>query len=200
MSEEKVFVDPRKQALLRLGIMDETPLETIERVFTSKNNEYGDSWCKRGELAFVASMARKVDRLEVCEPGTVGAFDTKLDLVAYLALYNIMLVNKWGSWVMPVDVSFRQFLRGADSARGKFRGGLNSMLIAQIMADYAVFYKAAVINEVKTDPLGYWAGTFGVKYSDVTDMNLPDVDARDTLNKAWVLYCWEHAYIKVLCK
>lgn len=45
MSEEKVFVDPRKQALLGLGIMDETPLETIERVFISKNNEYGDSWC-----------------------------------------------------------------------------------------------------------------------------------------------------------
>lgn len=193
-----MFVDPSKQALLGLGIMDETPLETIERVFTSKNNEYGDSWCKRGELAFVASMARKVDRLETCTPGTVGAFDTKLDLVAYLALYNTMLLNRGGLHI-PTSVLFRCFLEGADSSCGQFQGWLDSMLVDRVMAEYEVFYKTAVINEVKTDPLGYWAGTFGVKYSDVTDMNLPDVDARDTLNKAWVLYCREHAYIKALC-
>lgn len=86
-----MFVDPSKQALLHLGIMHETPLDTIVRVFTAKNASYKESWCKRGKLAFVASMARKVDRLEKVEADTESMFDTKLDLVAYLALYNIML-------------------------------------------------------------------------------------------------------------
>lgn len=201
MSEEKVFVDPRKQALLGLGIMDETPLETIERVFTSKNNEYGDSWCKRGELAFVASMARKVDRLETCTPGTVGAFDTKLDLVVYLALYNVLLMGN-ASGQLTTEALFREFVHTAASVVYDPTWPSDSYLVKEIACKYESFYLASVRREVRFHPERYGIKALYPYSSDspTTVENLAFAWAQGTLQMAWMLYRREHEVIKVLCK
>lgn len=200
MTKKKdAFVSERKQALLGLGIMNETPLETIERVFTAKNDEYGNSWCKRGELAFVASMARKVDRLSMCEAGTVGAFDTKLDLVAYLALYNVMRAKKAGNQA-PVKELFAGLLDKADRFAIRYYGYFNSGLVSQIVRAYEIFYRAAVVEEAIVNPCGYWAGMCAYRSCD-EPLTVPSDDfSLAALAKAWVLYCREHAYIKVLCE
>ena len=199
MSEGKVSVDLRKQALLDLGIMDETPLETIERVFTSKNNEYGDSWCKRGELAFVASMARKVDRLETCTPGTVGAFDTKLDLAVYMALYNVLLAQRDGD-TTPVRALFAELLRNAAGPDNKYLLWLNLPLIREIENAYSAFFEDSLFETLRYQPR-----LFGER---VVDPSIEFVEwpceenkalALKALDQAWALYYREHSYIKVLC-
>ena len=196
-----MFVDERKQALLGLGIMDETPLETVERVFASKNNEYGDSWCKRGELAFVASMARKVDRLETCTPGTVGAFDTKLDLVVYLALYNVLLkVN--ASEQLTTETLFKEFVHTAASAIYDPKWPSDSYLVKEIVCKYGIFYLASVRREVRSHPERYDIKAI-CPYSSgdpSTIENLAFDWVQGTLEMAWMLYCREHEAIKVLCE
>ena len=201
MSEEKVFVDPSKQALLGLGIMDETPLETIERVFTSKNNEYGNSWCKRGELAFVASMARKVDRLETCTPGTVGAFDTKLDLVVYLALYNVLLMGN-ASGQLTTEALFREFVHTAASVVYDPTWPSDSYLVKEIACKYESFYLGSVRREVRFHPERYGIKALYPYSSDSppTVENLAFAWAQGTLQMAWMLYRREHEAIKALCK
>lgn len=201
MSEEKLFVDPSKQALLDLGIMDETPLETIERVFTAKSAEYGNSWCKRGELAFVASMARKVDRLETCTPGTVGAFDTKLDLVAYLALYNVLLKGNT-SEQLTTETLFKEFVHTAARVVYDPTWPSDSYLVKEIVCKYGIFYLASVRREVRSHPERH-----GIKalypYSSgdpSTIENLAFAWAQGTLQMAWMLYRREHEAIKALCK
>lgn len=201
MSEEKVFVDPSKQALLGLGIMDETPLETIERVFTSKNNEYGNSWCKRGELAFVASMARKVDRLETCTPGTVGAFDTKLDLVVYLALYNVLLMGN-ASGQLTTEALFREFVHTAASVVYDPTWPSDSYLVKEIACKYEIFYLASARREIRFHPERYGVKALYPYFSNSpsTVENLAFAWAQGALQMAWMLYRREHSYIKVLCE
>lgn len=194
-------MDPRKQALLDLGIMHETPLETIERVFTSKNNEYGDSWCKRGELAFVASMARKVDRLETCTPGTASTFDTKLDLVVYLALYNVLLMGN-ASGQLTTEALFREFVHTAASVVYDPTWPSDSYLVKEIACKYESFYLASVRREVRFHPERYGIKSLYPYSSDSPSAveNLAFAWAQGTLQMAWMLYRREHEAIKVLCE
>lgn len=210
MSEEKVSMDPRKQALLRLGIMHETPLETIVRVFTAKNASYKESWCKRGKLAFVASMARKVDRLEKVKADTESMFDTKLDLVAYLALYNIMLERGKGlqeSTVSTVE-RFVYWLQKVDDSFDNFDVSFNSVLINRIKFNYDVFLRASAASEVRAHPERYGVTLTArhdisafISESTVNDLEeLAYSYSQETLKMAWVLYYREHNNIKTLCK
>lgn len=203
-------MDPRKQALLGLGIMNETPLETIVRVFTAKNASYKESWCKRGKLAFVASMARKVDRLEKAKAGTESMFDTKLDLVASLALYNIMLERGKGlqeSTVSTVE-RFVYWLQKVDDSFDNFDVSFNSALINRIKFNYGVFLRASAASEVREHPERYGVTLIArhdisafISESTVNDLEeLAYSYAQETLKMAWVLYCREHNNIKTLCK
>ena len=199
MSEGKVSVYPDKQALLGLGIENETPLATIERVFAAKNSEYGDSWCKRGELAFVASMARKVDRLGTCQSGTVGAFDTKLDLAVYMALYNVLLAQRDGD-TTPVHALFAELLRNAAGPDNKYLLWLNLPLIREIENAYSVFFEDSLFETLRYQPR-----LFGERVVDpsVEFVEWPCEEnkalALTALDQAWALYYREHSYIKALC-
>lgn len=194
-------MDPRKQALLRLGIMNETPLETIERVFTAKNAEYGNSWCKRGELAFVASMARKVDRLETCTPGTVGAFDTKLDLVVYLALYNVLLMGNV-SGQLTTEALFKEFVHTAARVVYDPTWPSDSYLVKEIVCKYGIFYLASVRREVRSHPERYdIKALYPCSIDDPSAIeNLAFSWAQGALQMAWMLYRREHEAIKALCE
>jgi hypothetical protein len=207
MSEEKMFVDPSKQALLHLGIMHETPLDTIVRVFTAKNASYKESWCKRGKLAFVASMARKVDRLEKVKANTESMFDTTLDLVAYLALYNIMLEREKGLQASTVE-RFVYWLQKVDDSFDNFDVSFNSVLINRIKFNYDVFLRASAASEVRAHPERYGVTLTArhdisafISESAVNDLEeLAYSYSQETLKMAWVLYYREHNNIKALCK
>ena len=203
-----MFVDPSKQALLHLGIMHETPLETIVRVFTAKNASYKESWCKRGKLAFVASMARKVDRLEKVKADTESMFDTKLDLVAYLALYNIMLERGKGLQQESTVERFVYWLQKVDDSFDNFDVSFNSVLINRIKFNYDVFLRASAASEFRAHPERYGVTLTArhdisacISESTVNDLEeLAYSYSQETLKMAWVLYYREHNNIKALCK
>ena len=193
---------------LGLGIMHETPLETIVRVFTAKNASYKESWCKRGNLAFVASMARKVDRLEKVKADTESMFDTKLDLVAYLALYNIMLERGKGLQQESTVERFVYWLQKVDDSFDNFDVSLNSVLINRIKFNYDVFLRASAASEVRAHPERYGVTLTArhdisacISESTVNDLEeLAYSYSQETLKMAWVLYYREHNNIKALCK
>lgn len=63
----------------------------VKNLHAEKNQAYGNSWMKRGEmLGIMANCARKVDRLGV-EGGGDTAADTAIDLLVYFIKYDIWL-------------------------------------------------------------------------------------------------------------
>lgn len=63
------------------------------RLHAEKHAAYGDSWKRRGEqMAIMANIARKVDRLGGSETADETSADTAMDLMIYLAKY------RWWLW------------------------------------------------------------------------------------------------------
>lgn len=97
----------------------------LDILHQEKDNAYGDSWCRRGEvLGIQANIARKVDRLQSGNTTSDETLrDTKMDLCIYLAKYVSWLHNPVGihtgidhqSWV-------GQHLRDAEEAIGVLHG------------------------------------------------------------------------------
>lgn len=64
-------------------------LKFVQGLHAEKDAAYGDSWCRRGEqMAIMANIARKVDRLGVAGAGDTAA-DTAIDMAVYLVKYGI---------------------------------------------------------------------------------------------------------------
>jgi len=62
-----------------------------------KHAAYGDSWKRRGEmLGIMANIARKIDRLGGAETSDETAADTAMDLMIYLAKYQVWLADNSG--------------------------------------------------------------------------------------------------------
>jgi thymidylate synthase len=67
-------------------------LDHAIRVHNEKHAAYGDSWKRRGEmLGIMANIARKIDRLGGSETADETSADTALDLMVYLAKYQVWL-------------------------------------------------------------------------------------------------------------
>jgi hypothetical protein len=63
----------------------------VSNLHAEKHAVYGDSWKRRGEqVAILANIARKVDRLGVAGAGDTSA-DTAVDLLVYLLKYRLWL-------------------------------------------------------------------------------------------------------------
>lgn len=64
-------------------------LKFVQDLHAEKDAAYGDSWCRRGEqMAIMANIARKVDRLGTSGAGDTAA-DTAIDMAVYLVKYGI---------------------------------------------------------------------------------------------------------------
>lgn len=64
-------------------------LKFVQGLHAEKDAAYGDSWCRRGEqMAIMANIARKVDRLGVEGAGDTAA-DTAIDMAVYLVKYGV---------------------------------------------------------------------------------------------------------------
>lgn len=64
-------------------------LQFVQQLHAEKDAVYGDSWCRRGEqMAIMANIARKVDRLGVAGAGDTAS-DTAIDMAVYLVKYFI---------------------------------------------------------------------------------------------------------------
>lgn len=152
-------------------------------------------------------MARKVDRLEKVKADTESMFDTKLDLVAYLALYNIMLEREKGLQESTVE-RFVYLLQKVDDSFDNFDVSFNSVLINRIKFNYDVFLRASVASEVRAHPERYGVTLTArhdipalISESTVNDLEeLAYSYSQETLKMAWVLYYREHNNIKTLCK
>lgn len=69
----------------------------VTNLHNEKHAAYGDSWKRRGEqIGIMANIARKVDRLGVSGAGDT-ATDTAVDLLVYLAKYEVWLNEQVGS-------------------------------------------------------------------------------------------------------
>ncbi len=90
------------------GLATEAPAGTYDRfakfitdvvdLHRVKDEAYGDSWKKRGELlGIMANIARKVDRIEAvadgAKPGDEAQLDTAVDLLVYCAKYETFLAD-----------------------------------------------------------------------------------------------------------
>lgn len=89
-------------------------IQFIDLLHREKNNAYGDSWRRRGEmLGILANIARKVDRL-----GKPGAGDNELDTTVDLLLYLV----KYQLWLeVQSGYANETFLDGNDHHRSVLR-------------------------------------------------------------------------------
>lgn len=94
------------EALASTGISTrgkEKPLEYktefvkyVDELHREKSAAYGDSWKKRGEqMAIMANIARKVDRLGGGTTGDETVADTVIDLVLYAIKYERWIQEQW---------------------------------------------------------------------------------------------------------
>lgn len=73
---------------------DDPFLDYVAELHAEKHAVYGDSWKRRGEqVAILANIARKVDRLGVAGAGDTSA-DTAVDLLVYLLKYRLWLTDE----------------------------------------------------------------------------------------------------------
>jgi thymidylate synthase len=102
----------------------------VIRLHRSKDAIYGDSWKKRGEqMAVLANIARKLDRLSKFEPdrpsGPEGWFDTAVDLFVYAVKYKTFLLDAvgvappgpatWSDGPEGFEIQVRQYNRDIDA-------------------------------------------------------------------------------------
>lgn len=82
---------PRKRRAKEEPAINDNFTQFIDLLHREKNNVYGDSWRRRGEmLGILANIARKVDRLG--KPGAGdNELDTTVDLLLYLVKYQLWL-------------------------------------------------------------------------------------------------------------
>lgn len=72
-------------------------IESAIAIHNDKHAAYGDSWKKRGEAVSIqANIARKVDRLGGGDTSDETQADTALDLLVYLAKYDVWLQERLG--------------------------------------------------------------------------------------------------------
>ena len=72
-------------------------VQYVTELHAEKDKAYGDSWKRRGEqMAIMANIARKVDRLGVTDNHDTAA-DTAIDLLVYLVKYRLWLVDEAGA-------------------------------------------------------------------------------------------------------
>lgn len=72
-------------------------IESAIAIHNDKHKAYGDSWKKRGEAVSIqANIARKVDRLGHGDTNDETQADTALDLLVYLAKYDVWLQERLG--------------------------------------------------------------------------------------------------------
>ena len=90
-----------------------------DRLHRTKDAVYGDSWCRRGEvLGILANIARKVDRLGANDD-TETASDTALDLMIYLAKYQVWQQNSGMPGEQHLDQVFAQFIELEDYTKNR---------------------------------------------------------------------------------
>lgn len=97
----------------------------LDILHQGKDNAYGDSWCRRGEvLGIQANIARKVDRLAVGGSTSDETLrDTRMDLCIYLAKYVSWLHNPFGLHTgIDHQSVVAQHLRDAEEAIGVLHG------------------------------------------------------------------------------
>lgn len=71
-------------------------IDYVCQLHAEKHAVYGDSWKRRGEqVAILANIARKIDRLGVGGAGDTSA-DTAIDALVYLAKYRLWLTDALG--------------------------------------------------------------------------------------------------------